>query len=147
MVIRPATLVDIPAVVSGCVAMLKETSWYLPGETMDVVSRAQYLRERLERDPNWRLYVADDDGVLAGFIGVEIANHPLHPQSFRFIREWAQWVRPQYRGQRLAWQLMEKVCEWGREVKVRGVIYAKPLTKTRPKRGPVEQLIWIDLEG
>ena len=147
MDIRLARTEDLSVVGAGCLAMLKESPWYVADSPADVIGRVRYLRERLERDPNWRLFVADDEGVLAGFIGVEIANHPLHPQSFRFIREWAQWVRPQYRGQRLAWQLMEKVCEWGREVGVEGVMYSKPLAKTRPKRGPVEQLIWIDLKG
>ena len=146
MDIRLARTEDLSAVGAGCLAMLKESPWYLADQPMDVIGRVRYLRERLERDPTWRLFVADDDGVLAGFIGVELTGHPLHPQPFSVVRDWAHWVHPKYKHQKVMWKLMELVKAWGRERKAQGILYGKSLRSDRPKRGPVEQLVWIDLE-
>lgn len=144
MLIREATGPDIPSLIRGTLDLYQYGPWAEKARTSHAPTLAKLVMTRLQHDPDWALFIADDDPVVAGFIGVELVTHPLHPW-FPFIREWVLWVHPHYRKQKVAWKLMERSKEWGRQVGARGLLYSKPLTSTRPKRGPVEQMIWIEL--
>lgn len=141
---RLATEADVSGVGRGCLDMYHQSPWVTMDLSHSIPLMTKLLTDRLKFDPSWGLYVADDDGVIVGFIGIELVTHPLHP-GFPFVREWALWVHPRYRGKKVAWELKERAKQWGRMRKAKGLLYAKSLTKTRPKRGPVETHIWEEL--
>lgn len=144
MKIRRATEADIPAIARGCLDLYENTPWKTIDMAPMVPDMAHLLWTRLQQDPSWALFVAEDDSIIAGFMGVELTTHYLHP-TLRIVREWAMWVHPKYRGKKVAWELMQIVKAWGVINQAKGVLYSKVLTKVRPKRGPVEIYIWEEL--
>lgn len=142
---RLAVESDIPGIGRGCLEMYRGTPWVTTELASSVPMLAKQLITKLQYDATWGLYVAEDDGVIVGLIGIELVTHPLHT-GFPFVREWAMWVHPRYRGHKVAWELKQRAKDWGRARQAKGFMYSKALTKTRPKRGPVELSIWEDLE-
>lgn len=144
MDIRLATHEDIPAILGASLALLQETPWHRVGCLPNAQDCARFLDHALTHPLTWAIYLAIVDELVVGVIGAELTTHPLHP-GFPVVREWLLWVRPRFRGGRIGWALIEALEPWARARGAHGILYGKLLTKQLPTRGPVEQLVWVEV--
>lgn len=142
MEVRKATADDIPTIAAGCLQLYQSSPWRIDGVEDTIINQASAVAAKL--GDQHVVFIAEDDGVVAGFVGAMLTTHPLHP-SFPVASEWAMWVHPYYRGSRVLHGLLVCLKLWAKDHGAKGIMYAKPLCSVRPKHGAVEQLMWIEL--
>jgi GNAT superfamily N-acetyltransferase len=114
MMVRPATKKDI-----NQLARLFDLYRVCFKQSSDPEAAATFLQERLERKESV-VYVADDEGELAGFV-------QLYPQfsSVRLQKIWLLndlFVLPEYRGKHISKQLIDAAKQVARETGAAGIL-------------------------
>lgn len=118
--IRQAQIPDLAVCVEMVLALQQETFWKHMQEKADPLAMTIFILNRLFKDGNFCLYVAEQDGKIVGICGGEIVTHFLAPQA-PILTEWAWWVVPEARQGTVGARLWLTVCQWAKE---RGVKYS-----------------------
>jgi len=109
-VIRLATIQDIPVCVKASKTMGPMSC--APGhETVTIEMGARWMTGVLSTRTNYRLYVAERDGLIKAGCGGALENFNYPPHQL-FVYEWAWWREPD-EPKRTAAQLWNTVCRWG----------------------------------
>lgn len=144
--IRLAKPQDLSAVADGIVAMRQDTVWQHVTLEPNLSHVLTWLWQTLTNNPAHVLFVAEQDGDIIGFIGGELVTEYFVPDK-PLLTEWAWYVKPAYRKQRIGWQLWQAMKEWAQARGAVAAIYSKTLPVqdlSRPR--PFEQRVWMSLE-
>ena len=140
MIIRRATVADIPALCTMMEALRQETAWGALAYTPDYGNAIAVFTKRLS-DPNVYVVVVEN-GSVAGFCGSEMQHHPFIPK-LSYVSEWAWWLAPELRQTAVAKQVWDAIRKWGQSKGAQGALYGRP---KRPKPGArkqvFEEIIW-----
>jgi len=107
--IRPATVEDREAVVQLALAQFAESIYGQLMGTIDPVLVGLHFDLGLS---NGIVLVAEEDGIVVGFLGVVAHAHPLNGEGF--MRELAWTVAPPFRRGRVGPALLAEAENWGR---------------------------------
>ena len=114
MIVRPATKKDL-----NQLSRLFDMYRVYFKQASDPEEAATFLQERLERKESV-VYVADDEGELAGFVQL----YPLF-SSVRLAKIWMLndlFVLPEYRGKQVSKQLIDAGKQLARETGAAGIL-------------------------
>lgn len=145
MSIRLATPMDLDAVFELALQMREETHWKDVVFEPDREAVVMTLLTLLSTNPQYVLYVAEEDQRIVGFCLGVVTYNPFVP-SVPFVYEQGWFVEPAYRVSTIGMDLWKKVVEWGRGHGAKASIYSKPiLGKSNGKPHPTEVHMWQNL--
>jgi GNAT superfamily N-acetyltransferase len=136
--IRLATPMDLEAVLDLLEAMRMDTFWRDVAFRPNREAVGLWLLTTLSQDAQYRLLVAEEEARIVGFCMGQVAVNPFVP-DVPYVYEVAFYVRPAYRGHRLAHALWERMTAWGRGVGAKAVAYSRPV---HHRGAVVEELVW-----
>ena len=98
MEVREMVPADTNTILMGLKAFKRELPY--PQEAIMTEPEARKFLTETLTSTQWKVYLAQDDEILAGFCMASVVGHPLMPR-LRAIKEWALWIRPAYRNSTL----------------------------------------------
>jgi len=98
------------------------------------VSRcAQWMKERLRDDSNWRCWIAEGESTPVGAVWAQlvekIPNPIAEPESFVYLTNF--YVRAEHRGEGIGSMLLTAVLDWAKSSNAQAVILW-PTERSRP---------------
>ena len=112
MIVRPATLDDVPAIIEMGEEIRRESVVPFPainGEMVEMIARELFPRRDL-----FCALIAEEDGVPAGMM-TGMASHYLF-SPYPVAQHDTFFVRPEHRGGRAARMLIDQFVEWATEI-------------------------------
>lgn len=144
--IREATLVDIPTLVSlGC-AFMRESGY---SAHFAINRQAQTrLAMKLIRSPTGKVFVDESNREVVGMIGVIATDHPHSGDCC--LSELFWYVSPYHRGSGV--RLLKAAEKWGREIGARKFLVVSPTAKVsefyrRVGFAPLEEQFIMDIQS
>jgi RimJ/RimL family protein N-acetyltransferase len=105
LVVRPARLDEVNAVVDLYVTVAAEGSWIAAEAPVDRPSRVERFTRSIERD-DATMFVAEDEGRLVGSLGIEVRPYG--------VADLGMMVAADRRGTGVGSALLEAAIEWAR---------------------------------
>ena len=138
MLIRPAQIADMLVVFELGTRLRRESMWSLvPVEASAAYAHVQLLN--ILGNPQERLIVAEDEGVVVGFAGAVLITHRFIPNA-PVMQEWALYLLPRYRGLGYGKALWGNLVMWAKASGAYGAVYGR-IRHLRTGRC-VEELVW-----
>ena len=139
--IREARHDDIPQLCVMLDMLRQETMW----RTLPVGSDYDYAAQQLGKklvDPSQAILVADTGRRIVGMIGGTLITYPFL-QNVRYVAEWAIWVSPAHRHQRIGWTLWQQLIAWGTRRGAMGSMYGRPKAVSHiGQHVVIEEMVW-----
>ena len=103
--IRPLTEADVDAFIALRQRALRECPLaFSASAEADFASSRESLGPQIARGPDWMLFGAFEDGVLAGAVGLMRARHTKGAHRMQL---WGMYVAPEHRGRGLGAHLLD----------------------------------------
>lgn len=110
VLIRTATLADVDGYRALRLEALQNHPTAFGQSYEDIVARpSSYWVERLQPDPNLRVFFAEHEGTLIGMTGIV---RPGAPKVKHSATVWGVYVNAAWRGQHIAEALIESCLDW-----------------------------------
>ncbi len=107
MRIRRETEQDVDAVLDVLEAVAAEGRWIAAEVPFDRAGRGERIRDDLRHPDTFAAFVAEDDGIVVGSIGLRLAPYGVVELGMALL--------DRYRGRGIGTRLMERGVAWARE--------------------------------
>lgn len=139
VVVREATLLDIPTCAVQIEALRQESWWkHVPVKT-NVEYGITKLAQAILGLNGTHLLVVEVDGLIVGVCYAGLDHYVFLPEV-TYLVEGALYLLPEYRGSRIGAKLWQAMCAWGKAQGAVGGMYCR-LLESNPRRGR-EELQW-----
>mgnify|MGYP001569346033 CR=1 FL=1 len=139
VVMDAASMQDIPECCALLEALRKETFWGTTSMRLNWPHIERHLQGILVEPWDRLLLVARDGPLLVGLCYGQIVTQPLIP-DWPHLMEWALYVKPAYRKQRIAHALWGMMKRWAKARGAKGCVYGRTVKRTDKRI--VEELLW-----